>query len=392
MSMISEFLSDWVQPVLGGKKYEDWEHESLKLQTVTIKNKTLAKELESACEKNGGFLTYAEYLAVDQFGDNGYHMRNKKHGFTYTHTNWAKAISSYIKLHDIHQIIEIGPGIGILAHELFSLSKKHNFPLKWSGVEVSDPFREHIKHVFRGKKYKDFLGQLVKTISELSNQTDALVIMSYCIDSVAPEIVTNTKSAISTPNAVIGVKIIGDTLSEFILNENDLSKKGIKIIGTTLKIKDSTYDISSWKLAPLQRAYITFESFSMLSEIAQKVENLHLLIIDEVRTETNVYHSDHILSPLYLNVKNRRHFTPRQGYIRSGEMLYYFPFFKETLISVLKSLNLVQIESDIEPRMAAKLSGKNWKANPRFRYLCYGILAHGKPKIPKIVHLEFPPS
>jgi hypothetical protein len=73
--------------IAGRNNYEDWKIKNYSLKKATIKNKQLSEELEIACQKSGGFLTYAEYLQIDQFGQNGYHANYKDHGITATHKN-----------------------------------------------------------------------------------------------------------------------------------------------------------------------------------------------------------------------------------------------------------------------------------------------------------------
>ena len=65
---------------------QDWYHTARKeiklAYNIKIKNKLLAQELEEACENSNGVLTYAEYLTIDQFGENGHYAKSNYHGKT----------------------------------------------------------------------------------------------------------------------------------------------------------------------------------------------------------------------------------------------------------------------------------------------------------------------
>src|SRR5258708_4393090 len=69
--------------------WKDWYHTHQKKITlavnIKIKNKNLYEELETACETQHGVLTYAEYLAIDQFGKYGFYATSTKHGKTDIH-------------------------------------------------------------------------------------------------------------------------------------------------------------------------------------------------------------------------------------------------------------------------------------------------------------------
>lgn len=391
MNRISDYFSDRFQPILGGRKYEDWKKDSLDLQTVTLKNKKLASELEEACRIKGGFLTYAEYLQIDQFGTYGYHAKHNYHGFTPAFQMWTDAVFTYLIKHKIHEVVEMGPGNANLAHNLFLLCEKHNFKFTWNAIEVSDTFRKKIIVKFSDKKFKKYLGKIVGKVEELPSFQKALVISSFCIDSIPPEIFINTSSKIAFPNAVIGVKIKDEVINEFILNEKQLKTKGMAMRNGHVNLNGTSFDISAWMLAPMQRAYITISGFKTLIDVIEKVAEPTVLVIDEVRTGTAILRADHILPPLYLNIKNRYRFNPKRGYQRAGELLYYFPFYLDSLLSLLTSVGFKDIESDIEPKFAAKLSHKTWSPTKLYRlFLCYAVIASDKKKSSQKITLTTP--
>lgn len=391
MGWFSNFYHDWMRPILGGRDIHEWEKQSVSLQTVELKNEKLSQELENACNKAGGFLTYSEYVEIEQFGANGYHSTHKHHGFTPSFKIWKNAVFQYITRHNIHEIIELGPGNGYLAEDLLNICEKNHFGLTWNAVEIEDNFRENIQKRFGKEKYKKFVGDIVKTIDKLPYYNTALIISSYCIDSIPPEIFVNTKNTITYPESIIGIRVKNNVLTEFILNQTQLHAKHFKIEKGICIFNGISFDLSSWKLAPMQRAYIILKGFKTLYDTVAKVKHPTLLTIDEVRTSQEVLRSDHFLSPLYLSIKNRYRFNPETGYKRAGELLYYYPIFLSSILSTLKSMGLTNITYDNEQKLAAILENKTWIPDKRYRYfLCYGFLAKGTPKMIKKITVSFP--
>lgn len=388
---VSYFLKDWVKPILGGKSYKEWEKESLHLQTVPIPNKKLAQELENACSKNGGFLTYGEFLQIEQFGKNGYHETHSAHGFTQTHSAWKNAIFSYLQTHNIHQVIELGFGNGSLADELYGLSQKNNYQLTWSGIETQESFCRLIQKRYASKKFNSYLGAVEQTVDKLPYYNKALIISSYFLDSVPPEIVIHQNKTLSYPDSMIGITVRDGVLQEFILSSQDLETKHIRFENGVITINNTSFDISTWKLAPMQRAYVTFDAFATLHHVIKKVKDPSVLIIDEVRTSREVLSSQHILSPLYLSIKNRYGFTPRTAYKRSGDLLYYYPLYLSSILSFLRDSGFSNIDYDPEAKLIAKITNKKWVADKKFRYLlCFGVFASEKKNALNPIFLTFP--
>lgn len=390
MATLFNFLRDWTQPIIGGKKFTDWKKQDLNLQKVKLKNKKLSKELEMACQKDG-FLTYAEYLQIEQFGEHGYHAHHKDHGFTPTYKIWSQAIFSVLQKNSIHTVIDVGPGNKYLAESLFKLSQKNNFSIQWNGVEIEESFRESIKNAFKDKKFNSFFGRIEKSIDKLPYYNNAFVIFSYALDSIPPEILVHTRQEIGYPDTMLGIKVENGILTEFILDEEDLKKKDIAIKNGIITFRNTVFDLSSWKLAPMQRGYVTLQSFSDICKIFQKVKNPSLLIMDEVRTSPEVLRSEHILSPLYLNIKNRYSFSPSKAYERAGELLFYYPLFLTSILSFLEDSGFQNIQFGPEEKVSSEILGKNWTPDKKFRYfLCYGFLGQRKIKPKKIIRLLFP--
>lgn len=124
-----KFILNYLQYLLsrliaGRKNYELWKKENYSLKTAKIKDKKLAKELEDEYSQKGGFLTFAEYLQIDQFGKNGYHANHALHGETNAHKHWAKAVVCLCLEKDFEKIVEFGPGEGKLALEVIKLAQK----------------------------------------------------------------------------------------------------------------------------------------------------------------------------------------------------------------------------------------------------------------------------
>src|SRR6185437_13570321 len=84
------------------------------LTNIQIKNTQLAKELELACVKYQGILTYAEYLTIEQFGKYGYYATHITHGQTDVDTRWGTALARYCIENNFRTIIEFGCGTGEL--------------------------------------------------------------------------------------------------------------------------------------------------------------------------------------------------------------------------------------------------------------------------------------
>lgn len=381
MSKLLNLLSDYGPKILGGKKYNHWEKERFTLQTVEIKNKKLAVELENECKKRGGFLTYSEYLHVEQFGKNGYHATHSSHGFTPSFHIWPKAILQYVKKHSIKSIVELGPGDGKLFHKLVSLAEKENYKFKWYGVEVSKTFQEKI---IKRTGNKTYFGGVFETPSSLPQLHKALILSSYCLDSIPPEILVNASPSETIPNNIIGVIIKNGILQEFIPEKNQLLQKGISINNGILKKDELLFDFSDWKLSHMKRLYAHIDSFHKLYQVLNTTKNAHLLIIDEMRESIyESFNSDIVFPPIFLSIKNRHTFTPIQAYARAGELLYYYPIFIPALQGFLDAFGFKNITIDYESKTAREMIGEKWIQRKNVKELCFACTARHHNNIPK---------
>ena len=71
----AEFQAMW-------REYEDRVERSYELIRAKIKDASLASRLEQFCDAHDGFMTYEEYLQLEQFGRDGYHEKHDNHGAT----------------------------------------------------------------------------------------------------------------------------------------------------------------------------------------------------------------------------------------------------------------------------------------------------------------------
>src|SRR5579864_1986248 len=100
---------------------KNWYHafsNNIELVSTKIKNKKLSYELETKCIEQGGVLTYAEYIHIEQFGENGYYAHSKHKGSTPVHTRWGKALAILCKEFNYETVIEFGCGNGNLGVEI----------------------------------------------------------------------------------------------------------------------------------------------------------------------------------------------------------------------------------------------------------------------------------
>lgn len=381
MPKLLDLLSDYGPKILGGKKYTDWKDERFSLQSVKIENKKLAQELEFECKKRGGFLTYSEYLEIEQFGKNGYHTTHASHGLTPTFHIWPKAILQYVKKHSIKSIIEIGPGDGKLFHKLVSLAEKEGYKFTWYGIEKLPLFREKIASKI---KNSDYLGGILETVEKLPQLKTPLILSSYCLDSIAPELLINTSSTEGPPNGIIGLRIENGVLKEYILDESQLAEKGLKLTKGVLTKKHISLDFSKWKLSHMKRLYIHVDSFHKLYQILDKTKNAHLLIIDEMRESIyESFNSDIVFPPLFLSIKNRYTFTPVKSYTRAGELLYYYPIFIPALRAFLESFRFKNITLEYESKIAKEMVGEKWAQKKNTKELCFACIARHNDSTPK---------
>lgn len=386
LSLIKKFLSSYVafrlSLLVGGKNtlfQKDYE-----LKTVSLQNKQLAAELQDACRKNDGFLTYAEYLAVDQFGTHGYHNTHTEHGLTDTHSSWGKAIVMLCKKQDIRHVIDFGCGDGTLGIAIASAAQKKGYSLTWSGVEINKSLHSTIQQRFHKKELTSYLKQLVTSPKELEIQEKCLVVFSYSLDSMPPEIFINTQTKQHFPTSLIGITVKHNILQEIALTPSQLEKKGISLHKGMYIAHGKRFDVSSWKLYNGQRAYIPIAACTLLATCTQQIPvGSQLLILDEFRL------SPLPLSPHHFGIPHDLHvYTPvraidrKKAYEQTGQALLYYPFYFTTFKAFLSYLGFKNSTYAIEKKFAKELAGEQWKENTGF-YYTYAFLTPPKQKNPR---------
>lgn len=396
MDIHLKYFSDYIKFLLsnaiisGTKNYEKLRAEDYKLKEVKIENKLLAKELENACRTNGGFLTYAEFLVIDQFGKNGYHANHKVHGITPTHESWGKAISELCKKNDISSVIEFGPGAGDLALEIFKASKNTKQKINWSGVELNPELIKSIKFNFKQNGLTSNLDQLVDDLEKLKYRKKALIVFSYSLDSIPPQIFINTRNRKSVPDSIMGVTIKDGVLKEFLMTEEDLIKKGISFKNGVYKEKGCIgFNLSPWKIHPGQRAYINVVSFSILYKFTKLFSDSMFLIIDEFRFPSSPWDRGYLCVPKDLHRFKRDLNKLESAYKESGSNILYYPTYLLTFYKLLNGLGFSSVNYEVEKKMAKDIVGENWR-HIKDVYLTYAFLASNKRESRDPLLVEFP--
>lgn len=384
LDFIQKFLLSYAQHQLrrlvGGRKhYEKWKEKNYSLKQVPIKNKTLAKELELACKKAGGHLTFGEYLAIDQFGANGYHATHAEYGRTLVHKNWAKALAILCKQKGYKKIVEFGPGEGLLAIETVKAANQLGIDLIWSGIEVNNNLQKAIREHFRKEQLQNHLDMLADSIHDVSFGKKCLALFPYSLDSVPPEIVINTRQEKSSPNALIGITVQNGILSEIVLPSAVLKAKGISLEnGIYTDPSGISFDLNSWKLYNRQRAYLPLHAFSILARCAKKMSSDSLLIvIDEFRNAPFSWETGHLCLPRDLHTYTRDCEDLEKLYKQAGSSLFYYPIYFHTFLKFLHSLGFTTLEYDIEQKLAKDLSGEKWR-HVKSYFFTYAFLASQK--------------
>lgn len=354
------FLFSKFPKLIVGRNYKKWKEELYSLKSVRIKNSKLAKEIETVSRNNSGILTYSELLFVDQFGKNGFHATHHEHGITNTHKSWAKAIVKLCKEKGYKQVVEVGSGEGHLAIDSVKEAEKENFHLFWNCVEINKGLHGVIASKFRKEKLEENLSAIASSTLELKKNKKCLVIYSYVLDSIAPDIFINTTSSRKYPNAMLGMVIKDGILTEQVISSEVLKKKGISLTSGKIVYKGFSFDLSSWKLFTGQRAYIPLSAFYQLAQAAYHFSSDSLfLIIDELRARPTPFEVRHLSVPRDL-LGYMRDLEARKGYRDAGKYLYYFPFYYHSLEGFLQSLGFKSIESEIEEKMAKDILKQEW--------------------------------
>jgi hypothetical protein len=347
------------------KRAKNW-HSTYKKQiklasNITIKNKQLALELEQACNENEGILTYAEFLNIDQFGNNGFYATSPFHGKTDVEKRWGGALANYCLRLGHDTIIEVGCGTGELGVATAKAYKsKTNKNLNWIGVEIDKNLHPKIFQNFKTQNLQECVKHLAVTLDELLVQKNPLIIFPYCLDNIPPNIFLNTKSYAHYPNALLGITIKNRILNETNIPQEILQKKGIRLENGIFTENKLSTKLTSWKLRKGQRAYVSTDAFITLYQYAKKFKDSTTIIIDEFRKEPFNLNLDNLATPKSLYEKNLEAFDRIRYYRESGQHNLYYPIYRDTLLKFLTAIGYGSIEYDVEQKIAAELRGKRW--------------------------------
>lgn len=361
---------------------------------VVVQNKRLYQELENACQKNGGVLTYAEYLSVDQFGKNGYYSDNNDHGKTDVDERWGSALAHYCQKFGFERIIEIGCGKGELGiatvEEYYKLTKRQ---LHWSGVEIDKALHKKIRDNFTEHNLIKNIGNITQSIDELPKIENVLIVFPYALDNIPPQQFVNTHSQTTTPNSMIGLKAANGRLSETLLTESELEKKGMTFKEGLFTQNKTTFDLSQWKLRKGQRAYIAPDVYRIVTDYVKKFgKNSSLIVIDEFRKEPWSYTLENLGIPKSLTEKNLLCRDRVRYYRESGKNNLYYPLYQDTLWKFLSLTGFQSVYYDIEQKIASDFSGKRWiplyKSYATYAYIATTLV----PKKPNPIKIPFTPQ
>ncbi len=346
----------------GNDLYNTYRKEIQLASHIKVKNKPLYQELEQECKKRNGILTYAEYLDITQFGKNGYYSTSTRHGKTDVDKRWGDALAKYCLKHKHDTIIEFGCGAGELGVATVKAYKQQTKKrLKWIGVEIDTQVHAKILNNFTSHDMQDSVEKIVKTIDELEIKPNALIVFPYSLDNISPHVFLNTNSATSYPNALLGITVKNGTLSEVIIPEEILKKKGIKLENGFFTQNRYTCKLSLWKLRKGQRAYISTDAFITLYTYAKKISNqTSIIIIDEFRKEPWFFNIENLGIPKSLYEHNLVCNDRTRYYRESGKHNVYYPVYKDSLLRFLNAIGFQSIDYDIEQKKAAHLRGRPW--------------------------------
>lgn len=376
----------------------DWYHtyrKEIKLTSnIPITNKLLYQELEQECKKKGGVLTYAEYLQIDQFGKYGYYATSKKHGQTDVEHRWGKALANYCQKNEYDTLIEFGCGTGELGVATAKEYKKQtNQKLNWIGVEIDVNIHKKIYNNFASHHLQECVERIVSSIEEIPSRKHVLLVFPYSLDSIPPQIFINTNSAPSYPNALLGVTLQNGMLSEVVIPQEMLAKKGYTLDKGIFTDNHYAYKLTDWKLRKGQRAYLAPDAFMTLYSYVKKFGNQStLIIIDELRKEPWFFNLDNFGTPKSLYEKNFVCYDNARYYCESGKHNLYYPLYKDTLLRFLHTIGFQSIEYEIEQKKAAQLRGEPW-LSMRKNYATFAFAATNfVERNPAILSIPFSPQ
>lgn len=348
--------------------------------SVKIENKKLAAELEMACDKNDGFLTYSQYLHIDQYGENGFYANSGKTGRTNANKRWGEAISRYCSDNNFNEVIEFGCGEGELGVTAVSdFRKRTSHDILWVGIEINKALHRVITNKFARAKFPESTYRIRSSLLKTDFTRKAVVVFPYSLDSISPEIFLNIDETISYPNALLGITVKDGYLHEIIIPQKFLQKRNISFAHGLFTSSDGiVYDLTSWKLRKGQRAYIAIDAFRILKEYASWMQpGSVLIVIDEFRTNPSIFNLGFFGVPKSLYERQVECIHLKRYYKQAGSHSFNFPIYMGTMFKFLHFLGFRSIRCDIEQKMAADLSHRNW-ITIRSDYASYSFLAKDK--------------
>lgn len=376
--MITHAFKQLTDYFYSGQNYYFTLTKKIHLTQTKIKNTKLAQELEAACEKEGGILTYSQYRAIEQFGKNGYYNNANadKQGMTNTHIRWGDGLAKLCQKYNCDTIIEFGCGTGELAvATVKSYKKQTNKKITWIGIEINETLYPKIKQKFTQEKIQESFGGIYQTLDPIKQKEKTLVVFPYSLDNLPPEIFLNTTNQKSFPNALLGIKVQNGILQESVIQETQLQRKKIEIKNGFFKNQNNqVWDLRTWQLYKGQRAYIPIETCSLLAKYTEIAKQPTLLIIDEFRPPPWNFERNTLGIPKSLYEKSQQCQNIKKYYQDSGEHNFYYPLYLNPISKLLNTLGFQSIKIDIEQKTTAELMQKKWFPIKQ-RYFTYAIIA-----------------
>lgn len=396
--MLNKYIKNYIQYKIsklfaGKKNYYEWKKYNYSLKEAKIENKKLAKDLEDECDKNDGFLTFAQYLEIDQFGNNGYHAKHTDNGNTDSYKIWKNALPVLCKKYDYKNVIDMGAGNGELGVEMLKYAKNNNINLTWSSIEKNIKLHKIIRDNFKKEKLTTFLAKIEDDIHKIPLKEKCLIVFSYSLDSIAPEIFVNTTKNVNFPNTIIGVTVKNGVLREIYLSKEQLQNRQISFENGIYQDQNRlNFNLKNWLIHPGQRAFIPIAGYNFLANIIEHIPEKSLtLIIDELNPPPENFETNHLCIPKDLDTYTRDIYDFKKLYKTSGQNLLYFTSYLSEYISVLRSLGLTELKWGKEKLMSKAIMENNLSTyNHGLNYKCFCLMGIKTKKINKEIILPGP--
>lgn len=391
---LKSYFSFQISRILAGRSYRDWEKERYTLHQQKLTNKALANELETACQERG-FLTFSEYIQIDQYGVNGRQCRHG-HGRTDVHIRWGRALARLCQDYKIETLVEFGPGDGSLALLVVKTARQMGLSLIWHGVEINPMLVKKITRRFKQAGLSSSLGSLRSAYSIDQFLKPAVVVFAYSLDSMLPELFINTGNDYDIPNAFIGLRVKEGILEEVVVTEAMVDKRKISLKdGIFTDSTGQKFDLRSFRLHPWQRFLVPLEAFKLLTQVLTSLKkNSLVLIIDEYDFPPSQKDTQHLSLPRDLDRYNKV-VDFSSLYRNTGNGLLYFPTYLPTVKGVLKKVGFDILKEDIEDKLACEIEGKVWKVKhkqPKVYYRWAMLVKRMSSAKSPVIPIEMPKS